>query len=112
MTVYIELELGREILFSDEPSYQLYAGHRGAGKSTELLRLKSYLEANDCFVVYFAADEEDIDSDFWIGLYGLLWLESMSNYSDLAYRLMMLKPHKRLYFQKGFMALSLIQSIV
>lgn len=51
-------------------------------------------------------------SDFWIGLYGLLWLESMSNYSDLAHRLMNLKPHKRLYFQKGLMALSLIQSTV
>ncbi|MDJ1182242.1 ATP-binding protein [Roseofilum casamattae] len=59
----IEEELGQEILFSDEPSYQLYAGHRGAGKSTELLRLKSYLEANGCFVVYFAADEEDIDPE-------------------------------------------------
>lgn len=49
-------------------------------------------------------------SDFWIGLYGLLWLESMAIHSDLAIRLMNLKPHKRLFFQKGLTALSLIQS--
>jgi len=53
--------LGRDILISDPYTYQLYAGHRGAGKSTELLRLKKYLEDNHCFVVYFAADEEDIN---------------------------------------------------
>ncbi|NER92313.1 MAG: ATP-binding protein [Symploca sp. SIO1B1] len=53
--------LGRDILFSHQNTYQLYAGHRGAGKSTELLRLKKYLEDNHCFVVYFAADEEDIN---------------------------------------------------
>ncbi|WP_353736013.1 MULTISPECIES: hypothetical protein [unclassified Okeania] len=42
---------------------QLYAGHRGAGKSTELLRLKQYLESQKIFVVYFAADEQDIDAE-------------------------------------------------
>ena len=41
----------------------MYAGHRGGGKSTELLRLKKYLEDNNCFVVYFAADQEDIDPE-------------------------------------------------
>ncbi len=57
--------LGRKILRSpdDQYTYQLYAGHRGGGKSTELLRLKKYLEDNNCFVVYFAADEEDIDPE-------------------------------------------------
>lgn len=59
----IEMELGRDILFAEQPSHHLYAGHRGAGKSTELLRLKAYLEEHDCFVVYFAADEEDIDAE-------------------------------------------------
>ena len=53
--------LGREILWYNQNTYQLYASYRGAGKSTELLRLKKYLEDNHCFVVYFAADEEDID---------------------------------------------------
>ncbi|RUR73568.1 hypothetical protein PCC6912_55660 [Chlorogloeopsis fritschii PCC 6912] len=31
----ILVEIGREILFSDRMTCQLYAGHRGAGKSTE-----------------------------------------------------------------------------
>ena len=49
-------------------------------------------------------------SDFWIGLYGFLWVESMQLWSDIATHLMNLKPHKRLNFQKGLKALSLIQS--
>ncbi len=56
-------QLGRDILFSDEVTCQLYAGHRGAGKSTELLRLKQYLEENNFYVVYFAADDQDIDTE-------------------------------------------------
>ncbi|MGK7880128.1 MAG: ATP-binding protein [Crocosphaera sp.] len=57
--------LGRKILRSphDQYTYQLYAGHRGGGKSTELLRLRKHLEDNNCFVVYFAADQEDIDPE-------------------------------------------------
>lgn len=58
----IEEELGREILYSNSGiSCQLYAGHRGGGKSTELLRLKQYLERHGCFVVYFDATDQDID---------------------------------------------------
>lgn len=58
-------DLGKKIIRSlqTEYTYQLYAGHRGGGKSTELLRLKKHLEQNNCFVVYFAADEGDIDSE-------------------------------------------------
>ena len=59
----IKQDLGRKIVRADSPTCRLYAGHRGGGKSTELLRLKKYLEDNDCFVVYFSADEEDIDSE-------------------------------------------------
>ncbi|MTJ09883.1 P-loop NTPase fold protein [Anabaena sp. UHCC 0204] len=55
--------VGNEILYSDRNTCQLYAGHRGAGKSTELLRLQKYLDENGFFVVYFAADEEDIDPE-------------------------------------------------
>ena len=57
----IVTELGSTIELSDGITCQLYAGHRGAGKSTELLRLKQYLENTGCFVVYFPADEEDIN---------------------------------------------------
>ncbi len=54
-------ELGRKITRSRKPTCQLYTGHRGVGKSTELSRLKEYLEKNKYFVVYFAADELDIE---------------------------------------------------
>ncbi|ACK64782.1 conserved hypothetical protein [Rippkaea orientalis PCC 8801] len=56
-------ELGKEITYSDHPSCQLYAGHTGAGKSTELKRLEKYLKEQKFYVVYFAADEEDIDPE-------------------------------------------------
>ncbi|MFN7528059.1 MAG: ATP-binding protein [Dolichospermum sp.] len=55
--------VGREILLSARKTCQLYAGHRGAGKSTELLRLQKYLDERGFFVVYFAAEEEDIDPE-------------------------------------------------
>lgn len=61
----IEKDLGRKIVRYKGNGHlcQLYGGHRGGGKSTELLRLKKYLEDNNCFVVYFSADKEDIDSE-------------------------------------------------
>ncbi len=59
----ILVEIGKEILFSDRMTCQLYAGHRGAGKSTELLRLEKHLQDRGCFVVYFAADENDIEPE-------------------------------------------------
>lgn len=54
-------ELGKKITRSKEPTCQLYSGHRGVGKSTELLQLKDYLENQNYFVVDFAADDEDIE---------------------------------------------------
>lgn len=48
-------------------------------------------------------------SDFGIGLYGYLWRYGMEVWSQLARDLMSLKPHKRLNFQRGLRALSLIQ---
>ena len=54
-------ELGRKITRNNTHTCQLYSGHRGVGKSTELLRLKQELEAQHYFVVYFPADNEDID---------------------------------------------------
>lgn len=59
----IMIQLGNGILLSDQVTCQLYAGHRGAGKSTELKRLKKHLEDHQFYVVYFAADEEDIDPE-------------------------------------------------
>jgi len=61
----ITLELARNIQRSKQMTYQyqLYAGHRGAGKSTELLRLEDHLKKQGYFVVYFAADEQDINPE-------------------------------------------------
>ncbi len=56
-------DLGSRIVLSDKKTCQLYSGHRGAGKSTELLKLKQALEEQKFYVVYFAADEEDIESE-------------------------------------------------
>jgi hypothetical protein len=42
----------RQIEFGDRESLQLFSGFRGAGKSTELLRLKQDLEKEGYFVLY------------------------------------------------------------
>lgn len=55
-------ELGRNVERSHQPTCQLYTGHRGVGKSTELKRLKADLESKGCRVVYFVADD-DIDEE-------------------------------------------------
>jgi signal recognition particle GTPase len=52
--------IGARITRSKEPTCQLYSGLTGVGKSTELLRLQEYLEKNRYFVVYFAADNQDL----------------------------------------------------
>jgi len=52
----------RIISYSDKPTHQLFTGHRGCGKSTELLRLKKRLEESKFYIVYFAADE-DLDAN-------------------------------------------------
>jgi len=59
----ILVNLGNRIRRSRGKTCQLYAGHRGAGKSTELLRLKQFLEEKNFFVVFFGVDDEDINSE-------------------------------------------------
>ncbi len=53
------------ILSPNQPSCQLFTGHIGCGKSTELLRLKAELEQDGFHVVYFEStqDLEMIDID-------------------------------------------------
>jgi hypothetical protein len=46
------------ISLSDRPTHQIFTGHRGCGKSTELPRLKERLTDDGFYVVYFAADED------------------------------------------------------
>ncbi len=54
-------ELRRTIIFSgEEPTCQLFTGHIGCGKSTELSQLKAELEEEGFHVVYF---ESSVDLD-------------------------------------------------
>lgn len=51
-------------------------------------------------------------SDFSLGLYGYRWIVAMEIWSQWAFKLMALKPHKRLYFQRGLLAISLMEHAV
>ncbi len=50
--------LKRTITFSDQPTCQLFSGHIGCGKSTELMRLKAELENLNYHVVYFESSDD------------------------------------------------------
>jgi hypothetical protein len=52
--------LAQRIEGASRSTIQLISGHRGCGKSTELLRLADRLEKENFLVIYFAADD-DID---------------------------------------------------
>ncbi|MBW4512029.1 MAG: AAA family ATPase [Scytonematopsis contorta HA4267-MV1] len=62
-------ELKENITFfsPDEPTCVLFSGHIGCGKSTELLRLKTELEAEGFYVVYFESSEDLEMADVDIG---------------------------------------------
>lgn len=52
-------ELKRTVVLSEnEPTCQLFTGHIGCGKSTELSRLKTELEQEGYHVVYFESSED------------------------------------------------------
>ncbi|HIK11783.1 MAG TPA: AAA family ATPase [Oscillatoriaceae cyanobacterium M33_DOE_052] len=53
-----ELRRTIELLSRDEPTCQLFTGHIGCGKSTELLRLKDELEKKGFHVIYFESSQE------------------------------------------------------
>lgn len=57
-------------------------------------------------------DQVPRHSDFSYALYGQRWIYGMDIWSEWAFRLMALKPHKRLYFQRGLHALSLMQQAI
>ena len=54
-------------------------------------------------------DKTPRHSDFGYALYGQRWIYGMNIWHEQAVSLMALKPHKRLYFQRGLFALSLMQ---
>ncbi|MDJ1182132.1 AAA family ATPase [Roseofilum casamattae] len=45
-------------IYPDEPTCNLFTGHIGCGKSTELLKLKTELEAAGFYTIYFASSED------------------------------------------------------
>jgi hypothetical protein len=58
----IVVELGSKIVDSEEFTCQLFSGHKGSGKSTELIRrLNDHLSDQGFLVVYFAADNGDLE---------------------------------------------------
>ena len=57
------------VTWSDSDTAQLLTGHRGCGKSTELLRLKTRLEEAGYTIIYFEADEDlDVNDIFYSDL--------------------------------------------
>ncbi|NEO67779.1 MAG: AAA family ATPase, partial [Moorea sp. SIO4G2] len=63
------------LISPDEPTCQLFTGHIGCGKSTELLRLKAELEQQKFHVVYFESSQDldmaDVDlSDILLSIAG------------------------------------------
>jgi hypothetical protein len=46
------------LISPDEPTCQLFTGHIGCGKSTELLKLKAELEQEGFLVVYFESSQD------------------------------------------------------
>jgi hypothetical protein len=49
-------------------------------------------------------------SNFWVGLYGQMWIAALEACSDWIGNLMMIRPNKRIFFQKGLRAMALIQA--
>lgn len=68
-----EIERTISLLSADEPTCQLFSGHIGCGKSTELLRLRAELENKGFHVVYFESTQDlemsDVDvSDIFLSI--------------------------------------------
>lgn len=79
-------------LSPNKPTYQLFSGNLGSGKSTELLRLKSELEQQGFAVIYCMADQylqiTDVGLiELWLVILKLILrqLESQGDSLSLAY---------------------------
>jgi hypothetical protein len=49
-------------------------------------------------------------SNFWVGLYGQMWIAALESCSDWVKNLMMIRPNKRTFFQRGLRAMAVIQA--
>ncbi|HBQ99427.1 MAG TPA: hypothetical protein DD761_13100 [Cyanobacteria bacterium UBA11691] len=66
-TVVTELFEHITEVYPDEPTCNLFTGHIGCGKSTELLKLKAQLEEIGFYTIYFASSEDLELADVDIG---------------------------------------------
>ena len=82
-------------------AYSLATMH---GQRMQALRIDEYA---GCIKKY--SGKAPYHSDFSLGLYGQRWIYAMDIWADSALKLIALKPNKRLYFQRGFLALSLME---
>lgn len=57
-TIIEELKENITVFYREQATCDLFTGHIGCGKSTELLRLKAELEAEGFHVVYFESSED------------------------------------------------------
>lgn len=48
-------------------------------------------------------------SNFWVGLYGQIWVAALEFCEDWVQDLMRIRPNKLQFFQKGLKAMSIIQ---
>jgi len=51
-------------------------------------------------------------SNFWVGLYGQMWIAALESCSDWVRDLMTIRRNKRGFFQRGLRAMTLIQAAV
>jgi hypothetical protein len=49
-------------------------------------------------------------SNFWVGLYGQMWIAALETCSDWVKNLMIIRPSKRKFFQRGLRAMAVIQT--
>ena len=49
-------------------------------------------------------------SNFWVGLYGQMWIAALESESNWLRDLMIIRPNKLTFFQKGLRAMALIQA--
>jgi hypothetical protein len=51
-------------------------------------------------------------SDFWVGLYGQMWIPSLVFFAQIIQQLLALSPAHNLHYQRGFIAMSSIEQAV
>ncbi len=55
---------------------------------------------------------EQRHSNFWVGLYGLMWIVSLEFCQDLVHKVMLTRRNKLSFFQRGLRAMSLIDTAI